>query len=382
MIRSKHYVFFVFTFLSVVFLYPQISAYEDLVIEEDSITSPYKPAGNPIYFKSKKKAGGMEKIPEVENILKSNVEITDIVLVYTEDSPADIANRENDNRNRWENLISAHPELFQYNTNYKSVIQKSNPSNAGAMKNVQGFYVYYSKPAAPTPPPPAPSKNNDPMTKGDVKKGKEPENQTFETKDSENKKNKSKEKEPVVTEEKKDRKEPKKQKDVVVKEEKKEQDVFPEPTSEPVKPRKTVTVYTSPRKAKDPKACRPPCYEEGDEGLVNYFKSALALSKKERKKFDEIVTTVKLTLDFNGSIKKTQIMCPDKDLQARIEQALNNMGNWLPAVKGGVTVKSEVRFMLKYDRNSKALLPADFQIIPRPNPKCNKCISDAEIFGD
>jgi hypothetical protein len=361
-------------------LFSQINSFDDLVIEEDSTNTPYKPSGAYIYFKSKKKAGGMEKISEIENILKSNVEITDIVLVYTEDSPSDLANRETENRNRWENLISAHPELFQYNTNYKSFIQKSNPSNAEAMKNVQGFYVYYSK--TTPPPPPAPSKSNDPMTKGDVKKGKEPENQTFEAKETESKKNKNKEKEPVVKEEKKDRKESKKQKEETVKEEKKQEDVFPEPAAEPVKPKKTFTVYTTPRKAKDPKACRPPCYEEGDEGLVNYFKSALALSKKERKKFDEIVTTVKLTLDFNGSIKKTQIMCPDKDLQARVEQALNNMGNWLPAVKGGVTVKSEVRFMLKYDKNSKALLPADFQIIPRPNPKCNKCLSDAEIFGD
>ncbi|MCX8080947.1 MAG: hypothetical protein N3F09_06910 [Bacteroidia bacterium] len=372
------FIFFLFSGLTA-----QVSTIEDIVIEEDSITVPYKPSGNHVYFKSKKKSGGMEKIQELDNIIKNGYEINEIVLVYTEDSPADFANREADNRNRWENLMAAHPDIFQFNTNYRSVLQKANSSNAEAMKSIQGFYVYYSKTSPPSPPPlppsPTSSKPSDPMTKGDVKKGTEPENQTFEIK--ENKKNKKeKETAEVPKENKKDKMN--KEKDDVVKDEKKAEDAFPEPTPEPTRPKRTITIYSSPRKAKDPKACRPPCYEEGDEGLVNYFKSALTLSKRERKKFDEYVTIVKLTLDFNGAIKKMQVTCPDKDLQGRVENALNGMGNWLPAVKGGITVKSEVRFLLKYDKSSKAILPSDFQIIPRPNPKCNKCLSDSEIFAD
>jgi hypothetical protein len=357
----------------IIFSPSQVSSFDDLVIEEDSITTPYKPSGSSyVYFKSKKKAGGMEKIPELESLIQKNMEITDIVLVFTEDSPADIANRENDNRNRWENLISAHPELFQYNTNYKSICQKAGASNTDAMKEVQGFYVYYAKPA---PPPPPPQKE---MTKGDIKKGKEPEQSTFEASSSKKDK-KSKKEESEPKEEKKKSKKEKSTEDVAVKVTEKPE---PAPEPEPQRPVKRTPAFTTPKKAKDPKACRPPCYPDGDEGLVAFFKNQLALSKKERKKFKDLVPTVKLSLEFNGTIKKFQVMCPDKDLQGRIEQVLGQMDNWLPAVKGGVTVKSEVRFSLKYDKTSSAMLPSDFQIIPRPNPKCTKCMSDAEIFGE
>jgi hypothetical protein len=45
-------------------------------------------------------------------------------------------------------------------------------------------------------------------------------------------------------------------------------------------------------------------------------------------------------------------------------------------------VKSEVRFNLKYDKETKALKPADMVLLPRPNPKCLQCLSDSDIFGD
>ena len=37
------------------------------------------------------------------------------------------------------------------------------------------------------------------------------------------------------------------------------------------------------RRTKDPKACRPACYESGDDDLNNYFKTNLTFTKKERK---------------------------------------------------------------------------------------------------
>jgi hypothetical protein len=57
------------------------------------------------------------------------------------------------------------------------------------------------------------------------------------------------------------------------------------------------------------------------------------------------------------------------------------MGYWNPAVKAGVTVKSEVKFNLKYDKPSKSVKPMDIVINPRPGQKC-PCVTDSEMFGD
>jgi hypothetical protein len=57
------------------------------------------------------------------------------------------------------------------------------------------------------------------------------------------------------------------------------------------------------------------------------------------------------------------------------------MEAWNPAVKGGFSVKSEVKITLKYDKSTKAIKPFEVAITPRPAPKCLECKSDSEIFG-
>ena len=69
-------------------------------------------------------------------------------------------------------------------------------------------------------------------------------------------------------------------------------------------------------------------------------------------------------------------------LNELVSAALKSMDLWNPAVKSGVTVKSEVKITLKYDKSTKAIKPFEIMITPRPNPKCIECKTDAEIFGN
>jgi hypothetical protein len=87
-------------------------------------------------------------------------------------------------------------------------------------------------------------------------------------------------------------------------------------------------------------------------------------------------------LNFDGSIKKAMVTGTNEELNVLVSAAIKNMNLWNPAVKGGVTIKSQVKMTLKYDKETKGMKPFEMMITPRPNPKCTKCISDAEIFGE
>ncbi|MBL7918200.1 MAG: hypothetical protein JNM96_07365, partial [Bacteroidia bacterium] len=91
---------------------------------------------------------------------------------------------------------------------------------------------------------------------------------------------------------------------------------------------------------------------------------------------------LKLSLNFDGSIKKAMVNGANPMLNEMVTVAVKSMDSWNPAVKAGTTVKSEIKISLKYDKAAKGIKPLDIAITPRPNPKCTKCLSDAEIFGD
>jgi len=140
--------------------------------------------------------------------------------------------------------------------------------------------------------------------------------------------------------------------------------------------------YKKPKVSKDKKACRPPCYGYGEEDLNNFFKDQIVLSKKQRRSVKGSASIAKLSLNFDGSIKKAMVNGANAQLNELVTVALKNMDLWNPAVKAGVTVKSEVKITLKYDKSTKAIKPFEIMITPRPNPKCTECKTDSEIFGD
>lgn len=373
---------FFFLFACSLSLSAQTPTYDDLVFDEDEVKTSYKPSGKTfINLKSKKGTGGMPKTPEADAI--KTAEVTDIVLVFTETNEAAADTREENNRERWENLIATYPEFFQFTTNYKNICQCVMGGDAEALKGTQGFYIYY-KGAEP-------AKVETPVAA--VKEEKAAPKETPKVEKTEPKTVKETKKEEPVAEKKEEKKEEKKvtetkkEEKVVAKEEEKEEDLNavtegPKQTSaiEISQPKKAG--YNKPKKAKDPKACRPPFYGTGDEDLYNFFKDNIVLTKKQRRQVKGDVCILKLSLNFDGSIKKAMVNGANTSLNEFVSVAVKSMDLWNPAVKAGTTVKSEVKISLKYDKSTKSIRPFEVAITPRPNPKCSKCLSDSEIFGD
>ncbi|MBA3665150.1 MAG: hypothetical protein H0W61_13205 [Bacteroidetes bacterium] len=324
----------------------QVSSFDDLTFEEDSTSKAYKPTGKKFAFiKSKRGSGGVNKTTKADSIL--TMPISEIVLVYSELNSSAISNREEANRERWENLLKTYPELFQFSTSYKNLLQYNKNSDTAAMKLAQGFYVYYG------------SETKEPETKAVVETPKPKDKK--ETKSEpvkETKSKKEKKEEPVAKEKPVKEKREKKQKEETKKEEPKKEEEIVNKEPEVEVPAKTFTKkvgYTKPKKAKNPKACRQPCYEGGDEGLNAFLKENVVLSKKQKKHSKGLISNVKLQLNFDGSIKKYFVTGEDEELNKLVTTAINNMDLWQPAVKNGITVKSEVKMVLIYDKSSKGM---------------------------
>ena len=358
--------------------------YDDLIIESDSLTKAYKaPGKNFIILKSKRGAEGMPKTSSGDSIKAMN--ITDIVLVFTENESSDLATREIANRERWENLIKTYPEFFKENPTLFNTCQCVIVGDAETLKKSQGFYIFIGG-KAEAPEPKAVAKKEEPAKKvvNDEKPKKEEK-----VKEEKPKKEEKVKEEKVAKEEKVKEEKPKKEKKVKEekpKEEKvaKEEKVKEEPivVAEPVVAKPKKQGYAAPKKAKDVKVCRPPCYEGGDEGLNEFLKTALPLSKKQKRHSGDLEATVTLMLNFDGAIKKTIILCQDEEFKKQVEDAVKQMDLWNPAVKGGVTIKSQVKLTLRYDNSSKQIKPFETVIIPRPAPKCTECLSDSQVFGE
>lgn len=355
----KNFIGFLVLCFFVTSLKAQEIVYDDLIFESDSITKAYKPKNkNYAFIRSKRGTEGVNKTSTGDSIV--NLPITDIFLVFTENEAGDLAKRELANRERWENLIKTYPQFFQDNTNFYNMCQCSMTGDAEAFKKAQGFYIYYEgkeEPKAPEPMATPPAKEEKSAKAEKPKKEKEEKAAKAE------KPKKEKEvKEEVAAEPKKSKKE----EEVPV-------------VKAPIQKREG---YATPKKSKDVKACRPPCYETGGEEIYDFFKENLVLSKKQKKVVKDLVTIVRLQLNFDGTIKKILIQGGNPDMNKLIEETIkNNMNTWYPAVKGGVTIKSEVRLTIKYDNSTKALRPSEINYTPRPAPKCT-CVPDSQLFDN
>lgn len=384
---------FITLFLTLSFtLFSQTPVYDDLTFDEEEIGSGFKASAKQhITLKSKKGTGGMPKVPEADAL--KTAEVTDIILVFTETTEDAAGTREENNRERWENLISTYPEFFQFATNYKNVCQCVMGGDAEALKPTQGFYIYYktaeqkaAEKAAELAAKQAAEKKEIEAAKASEKKVEKKEEPKKEEKKEVVKNEPKKEKEKEVE---KPKKEKEKKEDPKKEEPKKEEEVVE--TSTAVEgAEETVTVeikpkrqgYKKPKVSKDKKACRPPCYGNSDDELNTFFKENITLDKKMRRAVKGSQCIVKLSLNFDGSIKKAMVNGTNAKLNELVTVALKSMDLWYPAVKGGVTVKSEVKLTLQYDKSTKSVKPFEVMITPRPNPKCTECRTDAELFGE
>ncbi len=381
------YLLVIITFILSLPIVAQTPTFDELSFEPDSVKAIYKPSSkNYVFLRSKRGNSGLTKTPVADAMLTA--EVTEIVLVFTENDAAALAEREEANRERWENLLMTYPEFFQYSTTYKNLCQCKSSGDGEALKQAQGFYIYVNaevpkmeEPKIAETPPPAPKKAEDAPAPA-PKAPKQEEKKITEVEKPAVKANEppAVKETPAVVEKKEIKKDE-------VKKEVENHPVEPAATEETAatevhktSPTKRVGTISKVRKSKDKKACRTACYESGDDDLVNYFKQNIKLSKKQRKKGKHMNAVAKLQLDVDGTIKKAMVTGENEDFNKMVQEAVNGMSAWNSSVKNGVTVKSEVKITLKYDKGTKSIIPFEVAVNPRQPPKC-KCASDSEIFG-
>lgn len=362
--------------------YSQSVSYYDLTIESDSIVKPFvSTSANFAFVRSKRGVDGVNQTPEADAI--RNGTIQKIILVFSEDSPEDIENREEYNMERWDNLILTYPEFFQEKTKYKNICQCVAEAGSESFKQAQGFYIYFKT-------------DEKPVVKEEKKA--EPEKKTVEPEKKSSTEKVAEVAIPAVViatgaeAAKVSKSEEKPAKSVETKEETtsrepEKKSVADDPELEPVeKPvAKTSTsakkpVSNKPRRAKDPKACRPAFYGSGDEDIDAFFRDNFVLDKKQKKKAKKVEAEIRLQLNVDGSIKRVMVICENEEFKSMFEQTVKAMNNWNAAVRGGVTVRSEVRMKLRFDKESKSFKKFELINNPKPGPKC-KQQSDEELFG-
>lgn len=376
--------------------FAQVSSFDELEFEMDSTSGSYKASGkNYIIIKSKRGNSGLTKTAQADAVLTA--EISEIVLVYSETEPSAIAEREEANRERWENLLMTYPELFQFSTTYKNVCQCKINGDAEAFKKTQGFYIYVNgevpkveetkevaaapviapavtKTVASEATPAAVKTTNVEVTPAASKETKAPAKEVVAVGTAAAVVAAPAKETPAKTVEKE------KTAEAPVASQTEEEPAVVEKTETAKAPAKKKPVAAAkPRKAKDPKACRPACYGYGDEDLQQFFKDNIPLSKKQKRKAKNWIAQVRLQINLDGTIKKAMVTSTEEAFKVQVEEIIKNMNNWNAAVKNGTTVKAEVRFTLKYDKEAKCMKPFDIMTNPKGSPRC-PCISDGEMF--
>jgi flagellar biosynthesis GTPase FlhF len=309
MMRQITYVMAALFFIAALPVAGQVT-YDELEFELDSITRAYKAKGkNYAYIRSKRGSSGVNKNNRADSV--ATLTINEIVLVYTEMDKNDRRERGEANRERWENLIKTYPEYFDYSPTLINMCQCNFSGDSVAFKKQQGFYVYFEgdEPAVSEPPveEAKPVVVAATVVKAAPKAEPKREEKAAEPKKEESKKAaeepRKKEEEPVA-EKKKKVKEPeaeeapvvkaeepvveKKKKEKKVKEKDPTDDITMDLPAEAKVSAPKKTGYSKPKRSKDPKACRPACYENGDEDLDAFFRDNITLTKKQKKESQEL----------------------------------------------------------------------------------------------
>jgi len=390
--KSLKAIFVIALIISSNLVFGQEPSFYELTFGIDSTTTPYKANNDNYVFIRSKRGSEPVKATSAGDSIKSFV-IQKIVLVFSESLTSELENRDAYNQERWENLMPTYPEFFQATTTYKNICQCSQDASSPSYKEVQGFYIYYTPKGVSVP------KKEVEVVKAEEPKPNEPKKEivkeepkkVVEVAKVETPKPVEPKKEIAKEEPKKE--EPKKAKEVeskveevkpvelVKKEEpKKEVEAIAPPTNtntEEVSDSKNKATVppAKPRKAKDPKACRTACYGTGESDLNAFFKDKVVLTKKMKK--DEV--DLKLQLNVDGTVKKVVIKGENPELNKLVEEAVKDM-IWNASVKSGLTIKSEVKMILKFDKKLKGLKAEELMVSPRLGPKCLTCASDDELF--
>jgi hypothetical protein len=258
--------------------------------------------------------------------------IHEIVLVFSQFKKAENFKQAALNQSRWENLMKLHPALFSTgNTLYHSVCQSGVITDSAAKKLTHGFYIYFE------------NRSDDAKRQIEVNEiAKMITSMGIDTS--------------------------------AIPEEKQKEDESLTAAPDIKRPSR----FRKPLHTIDPKTCRQPFYGTGTDDLERFFREHLELSKRQERQGKKLSAEIKLTIDFNGVIRSAHIMCVDNQLIGQVKKALVKMDLWNPAVRNGVTIKTDVRFTVIGDGAGSVIIKRPV-IVARMLAECGTAPNE-EIF--
>jgi hypothetical protein len=325
----------IFIFLAFLIKGQKKSIAEIDFLPTDTIDRPYTVTVNQPYIFIASSFGSDRILQGTKLDSISDFLIKEIVLVYSRYHKSENFSQSKLNDARWNNLLKDYPQLFQNGTTrYKNICQDGLTSDTVAKKLTHGFYIYFENRADPVKRETEISEISKMVQAMGI--------DTAETSETESA--------PVETEE-------------II------------PLSEL---RKKHSKFKKPMRTIDPKACRQPFYMTGMNDLDNFFKEHITLTPRQKRHPKKLDAEVLLRLDFNGFIKSAHVLTANKLLIEQIRKALSEMNVWNPAVKNGITIKSDVKFLLHCTPEGKMGLKGTY-IVSRNLAKCGTA-SDEELF--
>lgn len=329
--------------------FSQTKSYSDLVfLKHDTIKGLYKPQTGKafLFVPSKFASDEVQNGRQLDSV--SGFYISKIVLVYSGFHKTENFSQSQLNLRRWEHMMKNYPSLFSSGlTRYQEVCQLGPKADTAARKLAHGFYVYYENRAGPA----IREKEINEINKMLEQLGINPSD-TVETDAPPSLPALSREAGEVPVTEK-----------------------VPVGSGAAKKSK-----ITAPMRAKDSRACRRPYYANGEAEISDFFRTNILLTSKQLKKRQrkKLVAAVHLRLEYNGNIRYADISSLDSKLITQITAALPAMDPWHPAVRNGITVKSEVNFTLRLGSDNKMELSGKVEV-PRSLAKCGTT-SDEELF--
>ncbi len=336
---SVFYIIFTVQILSA-----QVGSVNELIDIPDVDVEIYRPKKDtPYVFVPSGFAASEVKNTKTPDSLKNHV-VYKVVLVYSAYHKSENFNQEKLNYDRWNKLFLKNPELFSNGgTSYLNIRQTSATTDTSAKKLMHGFYIYYRQPALAE----ARKKEVDDLKEFMTTIG-------VDLKDSI-------ESPSLVTLAKKAKLKPDDDEETTSLAERKE-------------------TFWSPKRTRDKFACRQPFYGNGPSDIEDFFNSTVKLSKRLKKKRKPVDTDIILRLHFNGSLVSARIISSNKEFAPEISTAVKKMKRWNPSIKNGMTVKSDVRFKLRYSDGKFNLMGAP--LVARQLQKCDCCTPDSLLFAE
>ncbi len=134
--------------------------------------------------------------------------------------------------------------------------------------------------------------------------------------------------------------------------------------------------YSKRMRAKDPRACRQPYYENGLDDLNNFIDAHLYLKWWQKWRSKKYVGTIRLKISYTGEIKQATVSSPSKRFTKRLKKMVSEMNSWNPAVRNGIAINSIVKIKIRYFDGK---FSAENVEVPRNLLKC-PIIPDEELF--